>query len=234
MTERWLEEAVAASGLPPRSAFPRDLPAELGLSLRVTLVSLPGLTTDKVRDWLSRRGVRTQVVDTDRPLHGCMVARAGRAILFHDRDDDAREQRFTLAHEVAHFVLDHLLPRERALRAFGESIREVLDEVRPPTPEESLSSVLEGVPLGLQVRLMDRGASGTILTGRVEAAEQRADRLALELLAPAGLARNCTPDMLVSRFGLPEEAARTYARMLSRRARPPRFCILDFLGEDER
>jgi hypothetical protein len=170
-----------------------------------------------------------------------MVARAGFGVLFYDSRDDEHEQRFTLAHEVAHFVLDHLLPRFRALRAFGEEIREVLDGRRAPTREELLSSVLDQVPLGIQVKLMDRGPSGSICAGKVAESEQRADRLALELLAPAVLSLAVLKDAagkggearVASRFGLPAEVARTYARML-RRESPPRFSIMEFLGEDER
>jgi IrrE N-terminal-like domain len=239
MTEHWLEEAVAACKLPPPSAFPRNLADEIPLWLPVTLVSLPHLTSDAVRDWLARRGIRHPVSSTQRRLHGCMMARAGCAVLFHDSEDTDREQRFTLAHEVAHFVLDHLLPRARALRAFGEAIRPVLDGRRRRRIEEALSSVLDRIPIGVQVKLMDRSPSGFIQAGVVAESERRADRLALELLAPAEFARPVLKDtpgaegeaLLAFCFGLPEELARTYARMLLRRERTQRFSILEFLGE---
>jgi hypothetical protein len=234
-----LEEAVAACRLPPPPAFPRDLATEAELWLPVSLVSLPGLTSDDVRDWLAKEGIGHPVSARRRALHGCMVARAGRAALFHDRQDSEDEQRFTLAHEVAHFVLEHLLPRAQALRVFGEGIRPVLDGVRRPRPEEALSSALDQVPLGVQVKLMDRGPSGVIHTGHVAEAERRADRLAFELLAPVALARPVLKDApgaegearLASRFGLPREQARTYARTLLRRERTARFSIAEFLGE---
>jgi predicted small lipoprotein YifL len=241
MTERWLEEALAGCGLPPPLAFPRDLATEAPVWLPVTLVPLPRLTTDAVRDWLTRYRLRPTLDTPSRRVHGCMVAWVGKGILFHDSEDGEDERRFTVAHEVAHFVLDHLLPRRRALRAFGEGIREVLDGKRPPGPGEALSSALEGVPLGMQVKLLDRDGSGSIRAGRVMQSEWRADRLAFELLAPAALAREeLSPTReeagvarLASRFGLPREVAREYARVL-RPARKPRFSILEFLGEDGR
>ncbi|MFP2924247.1 ImmA/IrrE family metallo-endopeptidase [Pyxidicoccus sp. 3LG] len=242
MTARWLEEAVEACGLTASATFPRNLAAEVPLKLRVTVVPLPRLTSTSVSEWLARRKMHHRVVDLPRGLHGCMVAWAGVGVLFHDSTDSPAQQRFTVAHEVAHFVLDHWLPRLRALRAFGESILPVLDGLRPPTPEESLSALFERVHLGLQVKLMDRNASGLIRTGRAAESERRADRLALELLAPSALVipllRDATRDEAVSRvvfkFGLPREEARTYVEQLLRRQRAPRFSLQRLFGEDGR
>lgn len=239
MTDHWLEEAVTACKLPPPSSFPRNLADELPRWLPVSLVSLPQLTSGAVREWLQQRNIRHPVSNTQRQLHGCMMARAGHAFLFRDSEDTDSEQRFTLAHEVAHFVLDHLIPRAQALRVFGESIRPVLDGRRRPTIEEALSSVIDRIPLGVQVKLMDRSPSGFIETGVVEESERRADRLALELLAPSARVRPLLKDvpaaegeaLLATCFGLPEQVARTYAGMLLRRGRAQRFSILEFLGE---
>lgn len=241
MRRRWLEEAVAACGLPPCPKFPRRLAEEVLLSLPVTLVPLAHLTSEDVRAWLARRGVHHRVADIHRSIHGCMVAWAERGVIFYDTADGENQQRFTLAHEVSHFVLDHLLPRTRALQAFGREILPVLDGRRDPTPEECLSSVLDQIPIGLQVKLMDRGPSNSTCAGRVAKSEQRADCLALELLAPAehvlGELRGAPGDgvaRVASRFGLPPEVARMYVGRLLRRQRTPRFSILKFLGEDRR
>ncbi len=242
MTERWLTEAVAACGLPSPAVFPRDLAAELEPALSVTLVPLPHLTSDGVREWLERRGRRNRVADRHRRLHGCLVAQGGKGALFYDSKDPEPEQRFTLAHEVAHFVLDHLLPRERALRIFGEAIRPVLDGSRGPRDEERLSAALHQVPLGVQIKLMERGPSGAICAGKVATAEQRADRLALELLAPRAevLALLKQPGgddaeaRVAARFGVPEEVVGGYVRTLLRRESASGFSILDFLGEHRR
>jgi hypothetical protein len=168
------------------------------------------------------------------------VARAGVGILFHDSEEGEPEQRFTLAHEVAHFVLDHWLPRVRALRVFGEEILPVLDGVRPPTPEESMTALFERVSLKVHVKLMDRDRSGLYSTGKVVESEQRADRLALELLAPAALVTPLVKDVsedegvdrVMSRFGLPMLPAQAYVGMLRRRLGLPTFSIQQFLGVD--
>ncbi|WP_395832245.1 ImmA/IrrE family metallo-endopeptidase [Archangium violaceum] len=201
------------------------------MSLPITLVDLPGLTSERVRDWLSSRGhVHSGLPVKNRRLHGCMVARAGKGVLFYDSEDDKAEQRFTLAHEVAHFVLDHLLPRARAVRAFGRSILPVLDGQRAPSPEQAVFSVFERVSLGMNVRLMDRSTSGAICTGKAVEAEQRADRLAFELLAPEcsvlpllqSVPEKDVAAELASRFGLPLREAGSYARLLIARGRTRR------------
>jgi hypothetical protein len=169
-----------------------------------------------------------------------MVARAGVGILFHDSEEGEPEQRFTLAHEVAHFVLDHWLPRVRALRVFGEAIRPVLNGLRPPTPEESMTALFERVSLEVQGKLMDRDHSGLYSTGKVAESERRADRLAQELLAPAALVIPLVKDVseregvdrVMSRFGLPRQPARAYVGMLRRRLGLPSFSIQQFLGVD--
>ncbi|WP_338865484.1 ImmA/IrrE family metallo-endopeptidase [Myxococcus stipitatus] len=242
MTEHWLEEAVAASRLPAPQVFPRNLASEVERRLGVTLVARPQLTSDSVRDWLAQRHFRHRVAETSRRLFGCMVARRGRAVLFLDSTDSLDEQRFTLAHEVAHFVLDHLLPRRWALSVFGESIRPVLDKTRSPTPAEKLSSHFSQIPIGIQVKLMERGPSGAIRSTQVLHSERRADRLAYELLAPSTLAQETLGDRpeeegaleLAGRFGLTHSAAREYAQMLLLHRRPPRFSLARMLGGDRR
>jgi len=244
MTGRWLEEAVEACGLPPHPAFPRDLAGDVVLTPRLCLAPVPlaDLTSDDVQSWLSQREMPNVVTGPNRPLHGCLVAQAGAGFLLFDSQDDESEQRFTLAHEVSHFVLEHLVPRAQALSAFGKAILPVLDGERPPTKEESLSFVLDRVPLGTQVRLMDRGPSGCIWRGKVAEVERRADRLALELLAPAtlaltllkGVSKDLAEAQLASRFGLPTDVARMYARMLLCLEETPRAFIQDLFGKDER
>jgi hypothetical protein len=211
--------------------------ADVSMRLPVSVVSLSRLSAHGVRRWLDGRGIQHQVADADRALHGCLVARSGRAIVFIDADDDEAEARFTLAHEIAHFILDHLLPRLRVLKVFGERIRPVLDGERPPTPEEMVSAVLERVSLGLQVHLMSRGPGGAVCAWDVEESEQRADRFALELLAPAqhviGALRGQLGDFdeitgqkdeaaqyIAERFGLPGHVAASYVRHLVGKRRP--------------
>jgi hypothetical protein len=219
-------------GLP--DSYPRDLIALIPLRLPLTFVAVKGLTTRLMRDWLNRRRISYASEGPLRRLHGALVARAGHGIVFVDSTDDRAEQQFTAAHETAHFIEDHVRPRQRALNTFGELIRPVLDGHRAPTREESVSSVLNRVPLGVQVHLMARSHAGAIGRWDIEEREQRADRLALELLAPAtaavrvlrqspispGASESDAAAILSKEFDLPLNAARPYASLLLTRGRP--------------
>jgi hypothetical protein len=151
-------------------------------------------------------------------------------LIFLDGSDHDDERRFSLAHEVAHFLCDYLEPREKALRAIGEAGRDVLDGRRPATPEERLTGILRGVKVGTYTHLMDRSTSGEVNHIQVIEAEDRADRLALELLAPRSTvlsrlktrrvdcgqtyAFDIARETLMQEFGLPAAVAQGYGRML--------------------
>lgn len=239
MKERWLRDALQVAGLPSPSSFPRAIVADAQKVLRVSFVALDEVTTHAVRAHLFRRGWKSMPEGNDRDMHGCIVAMRGTAFLFYSRKDSIEDQRFTAAHELAHFVLDHLVPRRRALRYFGESILPVLDLQDMPRREELLSSALDGVPLKAQIHLMERDDLGDIATGDVMRVEQRADRLALEWLAPEAVAMSVVKQgpreeralRLQRLFGLPLRKAETYARVLAQRAGAPRFSLSSVLGE---
>lgn len=243
MSEGWLREAVKDCGLPASTGFPRDLAEDIPLALPLTVVPLPGLTPRKGLQWLVSHGLaHGGLVATDNRKHGFTVAHAGKGVLFLNSEDPPDEQRFTLAHEVAHFVLDHHQPRSRALRARGARILPVLDGKQEPTVAEQLFSVLERMPYRTQANFMDRSDKGEPRRGEVMEAEQRADRLAFELLAPrqellpllGQAGRRVLEAELVSRFGLPVTGARTYARwlLLERPSRRPFLtCVPDEEGD---
>lgn len=241
MSEGWLQEAVKDCDLPASTVFPRDLAEDIPLVLPLTVVPLPDLTPRKGLEWLvSHKRAHGGLAGTNDLKHGFTVAHAGVGVLFLNSTDLPDEQRFTLAHEVAHFVLDHLQPLRRALRATDGRIRPVLNGEREPTVSEQLFYVLERIPYRTQANFMDRNDKGKPRTGQVMELEQRADRLAFELLAPrqellpllnrAG--REELEAHLVSRFGLPVKEARTYAWWLLRE-RPSRRPFLTCVTNDE-
>lgn len=238
-------DVLAATGVALPEDYPRDLIAIMPLQLPVAFVQVNQLATNTLERWLARRRIIHRVYGPWRRLHGALVARAGRGVIFIDSSDDVEEQRFTAAHETAHFILDHLVPRQKALETLGDMILPVLDGDRSPTPEESVSAVLNRVPLGVQVHLMDRGHHGAICSWDVEEREQGADRLALEIVAPAEAALHVlrqahhmsrpseigwAPKILADRFGLPMSAAFAYAKLLLHRRRAPRKLSETLLG----
>lgn len=160
-------------------------------------------------------------------MRGCLVAFGGDGYIFVDGTDPADEQRFSIAHETAHFMVDYWYPRQQALEKFGPAILEVLDGRRAPTFEERLSAIFGEVPIGVHSNLMERENEGQ-MNSAVWSIEDRADRLALTLLAPPeavlnGLNLAATgyanrQDILKNRlqraFGLPGQVATTYSRFL--------------------
>lgn len=225
--------------------FPRSLEVTASWALPLAIVKLPRLAVGKVQRWLVERGVYFQCKGTNRPLRACLVACAGWGLVFVDGSDPEDERRLSLAHEIAHFLRDYLDPRHRALKALGGPILPVLDGDRPPSIGEQIDGVLRGVTLGTFRHLMERTAGGAVAQMSVLEAEDRADRLALELLAPRHvvlerLARRrirweepeafgTAQALLVEEFGLPAAAARGYGRLLVMGCRGP-SSFMDWLG----
>jgi len=192
-------------------------------------MSVPWLTYSKVAEWLEAHGWAEIPQCTDRQLRGCIVIHQGIPVIFLDPNDGENEQRFTIAHELAHFALDYEIPRRHAISIFGESICEVLDGVRSPTSNERLSGMLTDVPLGTYLNYLERDMDGRLRDIPIQEIELAADELALHLLSPSHAIlelvgtpseMNCevftkeTERVLVSRFGLPTRIASGYARTL--------------------
>lgn len=217
MPEGWVlqtaEEFWAA--VPDAGTFPRDPFRAAPWALPVTVVPVPSLSLSVIAAYLRRLGVGHPIPEGGRALHGCVVAHRGSGAIFINRDDAEDEQRFTSAHEVAHFIADYLEPRRETLRSVGQSSLEVLDGVRAPNLGERLRAALAGYQLEAYVHLT-RKSDGH------PAAESRADRLAVELLAPEEHAlaaleadARATPALLLrSRYGLPAAVAAQYHRWL--------------------
>jgi Zn-dependent peptidase ImmA (M78 family) len=209
------------------ATFPRDLERCVALSLPVAVVKLSRLGVAAIREWLLARGgaVWSPLNGADRAIRGCLLAFGGRGVILLDGTDPQDEQRFTLAHEVSHFVLDYWLPRCRALAKLGPGILEVLDGLRAATPDERLSALLTGVSLRPYVDLLDRESDISVAGRELDEIELRADAGAFQLIAPASEVRRRAGvlalryadrqaemvALLRQTFGLPAYAAVAYA-----------------------
>ena len=219
----WVAELAARFwaevGAPP--PFPRDLRAVLHWLQCVHFVEVPHLTLASAADHFARHGIPYPKPTEDRPLAGCFGGHRGTGVILLDSTLELAELLFTLAHEVAHYLRDYDAPRRKVESRLDSRALEVLDGLRQATTDERLAGVLRGVSIGCHTHFLDRDRRGRALTASARAAEEAADRLAFELLAPfdavnpdaahdrAALAARLTCD-----FGLPTAQAAKYAAVL--------------------
>lgn len=208
--------------------FPRNLERSVSLALPLTLVKLAHLRLRGIESWFERRGTSFRFDCRSRAVRGCLVAYGGQGLIFVEGADPDDERRFTIAHEVGHFLVDYLLAREKAIAKFGEKIIQVFDGLRLPSMTERVHALLAGTSLGVYTDLMERDEASTVACSEVWDIEDRADRVALALLAPPEEVLDATDTsaasfeqrqtailgVLSERFGLPAPIAVIYARSL--------------------
>jgi hypothetical protein len=245
MPELWIQQVAeefwqSASCYEP---FPRNLESALLWALPVALVKIPRLQVSGAREWLIQRHAPMEVNERDRGLHACVFAFAGKGIIFLDGRDAPDEMRFSLAHEIAHFLIDYLRPRKVAVERFGESIVGVLDGFRCPTKEERGAAILSSTQIGAYRHMMNRSTTGSVACSRITRAETYANKLALELLAPEALVRRLVQErftaetrsqsnivvLLKETFGLPKNVASVYSLNFATKEKAPQS-VRQWLG----
>ena len=187
--------------------FPRRIEQAIAFRLPLALVGLSPLTVAAIDQWLELRDIATRLPDDRRDLCGCLVAFGGRGFIFICDTDSPEEQRLTMAHETAHFLIDYLWPRQQVLHELGEGVAEVLDGLRPATPAERAAAILSHLRLGPHIHVLPRRGRDEDSDVVVAQTEDRADRLALELVAPQARV-HAVLDGLSARQALTAEAAR--------------------------
>jgi hypothetical protein len=222
-TELANEFWIVAGGEGP---FPRDLRRAAPRAALLSVKVLAGLSVQCVSAWLRAQGVASLAGEREHALRACLFARGGCGFIFLDADDDEAEQRFSLAHELAHFLRHYHEPRRRAAAKFGRQILDVFDGKRSPTPTERLHALLRNVRVGEHVHLLTRDERQRIASPAIASAELDADLLGCELLAPAEAvllqtrqrsaraSRLEAERRLSTTFGLPSAMAAWYASRL--------------------
>lgn len=180
---------------------------------------------------MSKYNVYNSTNVQDRLLHGFLLTQHGDGIIFINGTDSEPERRFTLAHEVAHFLIEYYLPRQKAIREFGEGIIEVLNGLRKPTVDERVHGLVKSISVKTSTHLVEKFGKGDFLKHKIWQAENDADELAIELLAPfhkVCLIVKSMPDttdtshnllgevyeLLTNRFLLPESISDNYSHRI--------------------
>jgi hypothetical protein len=104
-----------------------ELLPPLPLKLPLVIVKQAQITAQAARHWLHQRGIVIRLPNDQRDLYGCLVAHRGHGFISVSDVESPEDQRLTIAHEVAHFLVDYLLPRQQVLHALGAHITGVLN-----------------------------------------------------------------------------------------------------------
>jgi hypothetical protein len=102
--ETLAEEFWAGTGL--HDVFPRKIEQVVAFKLPLALVPLSPLTVAAIGRWLQQRDIARRLPNDRRDLCGCLVAHGGRGFIFLCDTDSPEEQRLTMAHETAHFLIE--------------------------------------------------------------------------------------------------------------------------------
>lgn len=208
-----------------------DILGAVETSLTIDLIQLQKLSLRKIQDWLDARKINIAIDAIDRDLHGALLIKAGSVCMFVEEAGDEIQQRFTIAHEVSHFLLDYQIPLERALLQFGAEIEEVLNGNQKATRSQLVTSMINGVNLEPYSFLIEKTGNGSFLSWSNFNAENEADYLALELLAPRTKVINeaiasatlltysqfkrKSQEILKDKYRIPSEVAHQYASELA-------------------
>jgi hypothetical protein len=170
----------------------------------LTCTEIAGLASEAASNYLLRRGaILVPISGSNREsLAGYIYVNRTSGHIFVERNDLIVRRRFSVAHELGHYVL-HFLPliASGALAVEYELI-EITETLAPFSPEEEA----EDLPIG-DVRLPEQAERLSLLPS-FEQMEREANEFAAELLMPAGIvsrlmtryAADCRGDDLIWRL----------------------------------
>src|SRR5437870_5274630 len=127
MVESWIRDATESFWLRAGHSdhFPRDMESAVAWATPLAILKIPNLWIADVNLYFHKRQLPLALEVEDRPLHGCIWVYAERGVIIVNGTDTVNQLRFTIAHEVAHFLRAYREPRQRAVEKLGVSITPV-------------------------------------------------------------------------------------------------------------
>jgi Zn-dependent peptidase ImmA (M78 family) len=164
--------------------WPCDIERAVTLLTPLNIITLSELNFHRITEWFNSRNISFEIEYTERILHGFISVHKNFGFIFLNGSDTENERRYTVAHEVSHYLVDYRIPRNKAIDTYGEKIIEVLDGYREPTIDERVQSVLGAISIKPYTHVLEVSAGGRFERYGNWLIEKDADALALELLAP--------------------------------------------------
>lgn len=180
--ERIAQEFWSKADQTHRSNF--DILNAVPSVLPIDVVHLPALSLRTIESWFRDRHVHLELDADERIRHGFIILCEGVGFIFLNADDSLIDQRFTIAHEASHFLLDHRMPKERAVLEIGTDIKTVLNGASEPSVYHHVKALIKGIDIRPGSHLLEKNGSGSCRSWNNFNSENEADYLALELLAP--------------------------------------------------
>lgn len=216
----------------PYRIFPVDIERVIAFSnLPLHINIIPGLDIEYIRNWIKEKQFPARLNKENCALHGFLLACEGHGVIFVNGTDHSDERRFTIAHELAHFLMDYYLPRINYINLYGNSILEILDGKRPATLQERLTFLVSHHPFPSFIHLLDHSGITAYERAKLWNIEWQTDTLAFEILAPFhvvvaylkelnlgkrfDLIFHQASDLLVSNFGIPSTLSFSYAKYIA-------------------
>ena len=226
-------------------SFPRNIEQAILWNFPVAIINLPRLGLSSIKRWLETRDISMPFAGKDRRIRACLLARCGHGLIFLDGTDPDDERRFSLAHEIAHYILDYHIKRQKIIKHFGNIIIDVLDGKREATIEERLNGIFSGITVGPFMHLMDRNEQGYVSNQYILNSEATTELFALELTAPRKVLEHYLDkdfpgwykeqihanhaELAASIFGIPQRILVEYISYLAHLRRPSQS-FKDWLG----
>lgn len=197
----------------------------------VHLIRMQQLSPTKITSWLINHEIDIPFESTATHLNGALLIRNEKVIMFIDANENISQQRFTLAQQVSHFLLNYQMPKERAIMTLGKKIAHALRGNNDTSVTQLVQSTVSDIAGNAYTLLIEKKEETTPTDWEQLRAEDPAVSLTLELLAPryqiinetasvsarlrySPFKRKCQ-ELLIDKYRIPSEIAHKYASELA-------------------